>query len=493
MRALLALVVVLGAVSAHALTFRAVEPFTVEGAFDLIIVPEPWNGGFFVYAHGYTPDPKSVVPYPADITPANIGTKLGGGDAILQIPLNLGYAVGTTTYRSAGWAVADAIRDVENVRRHFVRRYGKPKFTYVWGHSEGGLVTQAVAEIASPRYDGALPFCAPGAGGRRNLNAAFDLRALYEAVCGTVPGAEFTCRVCSGGTARCLADGDCPAGETCGSAEAAPAPEDGLTRPCFDFLLARQSAPALLGNALGACFGSSTPTTDQAARLDLFLRATQVFPGFVATDLFFASYAIAEVLYQRTHGRHPWSNDGVDYVAPNLTPAERATLLAAIPRAHADAVAVNFMQRAYEPRGRTTAKVMTLHALDDGLVIVENEEKYREAFVASGRTDQLVQVYTATGGHCGFSAAEHTAAFLALTGWVEHGTKPTASAVQASCTTFAPLVGGPCEVMDATPAEWGTRVVERRQPGAPPRELVCASEAADCPAGTTCSSRHHCR
>ena len=62
MRALVALVVLLGAVSAHALTFRAVEPFTVEGAFDLIIVPEPWNGGFFVYAHGYTPDPKSVVP-----------------------------------------------------------------------------------------------------------------------------------------------------------------------------------------------------------------------------------------------------------------------------------------------------------------------------------------------------------------------------------------------------------------------------------------------
>ena len=45
MRALITLVVVLAAASAHALTLRAVEPFTVEGAFDLIIVPEPWNGG----------------------------------------------------------------------------------------------------------------------------------------------------------------------------------------------------------------------------------------------------------------------------------------------------------------------------------------------------------------------------------------------------------------------------------------------------------------
>ena len=76
--------------------------------------------------------------------------------------------------------------------------------------------------------------------------------------------------------------------------------------------------------------------------------------------------------------------------------------------------------------------MLTLHALDDGLVVPENEEKYREAFLAAGRPDQLVQLYTPTGGHCGFSAAEHVAAFLALTGWVEKGTVPTVASTQAT-------------------------------------------------------------
>ena len=134
------------AAPAAALTFRAVEPFSVKGAYDLIIVPEPWNGGLFIYAHGYTADQRSIVPYPRDITPANIGTKLTGGDQVLQIPLNLGYAAATTTYRSVGWAVEDAVDDIENIRRHFVERYGTPTHAYIWGHSEGGMVTEAVLE-----------------------------------------------------------------------------------------------------------------------------------------------------------------------------------------------------------------------------------------------------------------------------------------------------------------------------------------------------------
>ena len=73
----------------------------------LIIVPHSWNGAFIVYAHGYDADYRDIKPYPSDITPANIASKLAGADAILQIPLTLGYAVGTTTYRSVGWAIDD--------------------------------------------------------------------------------------------------------------------------------------------------------------------------------------------------------------------------------------------------------------------------------------------------------------------------------------------------------------------------------------------------
>ena len=105
-----------------------------------------------------------------------------------------------------------------------------------------------------------------------------------------------------------------------------------------------------------------------------------------------------------------------------------------------------------------------------------------------------MQLYTPTGGHCGFSAAEHVAAFLALTGWVEKGTVPTVASAQATCSAVAPVAGGACEIIDATPAEWAVRVVERRQKGAPVRSLVCADDVGDCPDGSTCSPEtHHCR
>src|SRR5262245_835030 len=137
-------------------TFDVVDAFQKDGAFSLIIVPPSRNGAFIVYAHGYDADYRDIKPYPSDITPANITSKLSGADLILQIPLTLGYAVGTTTYRSVGYAVADAWRDVDNVRRRFRKRVGKPNFTYVRGHSEGGMVTQTVIEQQPHESDGAV-------------------------------------------------------------------------------------------------------------------------------------------------------------------------------------------------------------------------------------------------------------------------------------------------------------------------------------------------
>lgn len=477
-------------------TFEAVDAYQEDGAYSLIIVPHSWNGAFIVYAHGYDADYRNIRRYPSDITPGNIGTKLTGADAILQLPLALGYAVGTTTYRSVGWAVGDAWRDVDNVRRRFRKRHGKPRYTYVWGHSEGGLVTQTVIEKQPHAYDGALPLCAPGAGARRDLNAAWDLRAAYEYTCTGVPDAEFRCNVCSGGTARCLADTDCPSGETCGDLEPAYLPQWGLTRECTEFLLktpgAVNEAPRFgdfVARHTFACFGGAAPTPEQVVRRDLFLRGTRIPADFLFTDLFFASVALGEVRNRRTAGGIPWSNDGVSYQSPALTPAEQVAYNAGVPRATNDADAMEYLRRSYEPRGRTQSKVLTLQALDDGLVIPPNQEKYREALNTVGRADQLVQMYTPTGGHCGFSSAEHFATLAALFAWVEAGTTPTVPAVQAACTSVAPFIGGPCRIQDADPGEWGDRVVERRQKGVKLRDLVCDGDPLDCPADAVCSER----
>ena len=349
---LLATILAVGllAATAHA----AVEHVAIKGAQDVIIIPDDWNGSVFFYAHGYTADSRILAPIPDDFTKANQLLLPG----LLFVPP--GAAAAVTTFRSVGWYVKDAIKDIENLRRYFVKKHGKPKHTYIWGHSGGGMVTQAVIEYFPRTYEGAAPMCGTGAGGRRNFDGAFDLRVLYQYVCGDVPGASFACRVCSDGKSRCLADGDCPAGQTCGDPET-PAPlEDGLTAGCTSFLLdhpdtfsENPTSPGgdFVSTPVSVCFGGVTATAEQTMRKDLFARASQIPANFITTDMFFATIGMAEVVHRRTGGRHPWGNDGVDYASPRLTPTEHADLNAKAYRAHADADAVRYMRRFFEPRG----------------------------------------------------------------------------------------------------------------------------------------------
>src|SRR5215468_3682032 len=131
-----------------------------------------------------------IEPFIPPSAPSDSMGKICGLFKAVVLPPAFGYASATTTFRSVGWSVKDSIKDIESVRRRFEQRYGTPRHTYLWGHSGGGMVTSTVIETVPGAYDGALPMCGPGAGARRNFNGAFDLRAIYEYVCGGVPGAR---------------------------------------------------------------------------------------------------------------------------------------------------------------------------------------------------------------------------------------------------------------------------------------------------------------
>jgi len=487
---LVVLALLLTSGSAHA-QWQTVDTFTIKGAHGIIIIPENWNGGLFIYAHGYSADERIIEPFPPDLTPANFG-QLNFLYQAVVLPTFMGYASATTTFRSVGWYVKDSIKDIEAVRRRFVKEHGKPTHTYLWGHSGGGMVTSTVIELFPKTYDGAMPMCGPGAGARRNFNGAFDLRVLYEYVCSGVAGSELSCGLCSDGETYCVADADCPGGETCAGREPPSPPEDGLSAGCTEFLLANPdrfnenpTSPGggFVERAVTTCFGDvigdGGASAAQRRRRSLFVRASQIPESFIATDMFFASIGMGEVVHRRNKGRHPWGNTDVVYAPPLLSADEQAELNAGIHRAAEDAAAVKYMRRYYEPRGRTKSKVLTIHALDDGLVIPENQEKYRQAFEAAGHGDQLVQLFTSEGGHCGF-ITELIPGLEALTAWVEGGVKPSTASVMAACPG--------CKFTDERPGPWGLRVVERRQKGAPLGSLVCDGSEGDCPADATCSA-----
>jgi poly(3-hydroxybutyrate) depolymerase len=241
---------------------QTVEHVSIKGANARIVVPEGWNGSLFIYAHGYTADERILAPIPDDIGQA---TPVLWPGLLPFVPA--GSATAVSTFRSAGWDVKDAVKDVENLRRYFAKRYGRPKHIYLWGHSEGGMITETVIEYFPKTYDGAAPMCGTGAGGRRLFDAEYDLRVLYEYACRDVPQARFACGLCADGASRCVDDVDCPAGQRCEGRETPPPPEDGLTGECFEFLQAHPERFADVGGGgpfvsrlIEPCLGWTIPS-----------------------------------------------------------------------------------------------------------------------------------------------------------------------------------------------------------------------------------------
>jgi hypothetical protein len=56
----------------------------------------------FIYAHGYSADQRIVVPFPKDLTPANLLSKVNMLFQATLIPILDGYASVTTDLPSAG-------------------------------------------------------------------------------------------------------------------------------------------------------------------------------------------------------------------------------------------------------------------------------------------------------------------------------------------------------------------------------------------------------
>ncbi len=139
----------------------------INGAKFRIDVPENWNGGLVVYCHGYDASP--------------VAYKEGKLPPIFAIFTEQGYALAQSGYAAGGWAVEQAVTDIENLRRYFTTNYGKPKETYITGHSMGGFLTMLMIEQYPNAYDAGLALCGPLAPASYFMGrGAFDLRVVFD-------------------------------------------------------------------------------------------------------------------------------------------------------------------------------------------------------------------------------------------------------------------------------------------------------------------------
>lgn len=245
----------------------------------------------------------------------------------------------------------------------------------------GGIVTvQAIEQANIGNVIGGLTVCGAIAGSH-NWDGALDARLLYDTVCGQVPGALI------------------------------PGGAYGLPKNST-------FTQADLGAAINACFGllqPGGPSLAQAQRLGLFLGVTKLPVGFVGTVMGFATFGLADLVYDpgKLSGQLGTGNVGVDYGEPFVNNA--------IARVASNPGARTKLLANYSPTGNTRgARIVSLHTDKDGLVIVENEREYAERAPANRFTTAIVREDAAT--HCGFNGAELLASWESLRAWLAGGT-----------------------------------------------------------------------
>jgi hypothetical protein len=369
------------------------EGATDGGALIKIEVPDAWNGGLVIYNHGF--DLGAIVPSIPSLGP------------LAALQLSEGYAVAASSYQQNGWALYKTKNDLQNLVGVFTANFGEPSEVYLHGFSLGGNVTaQGIEKANLGNVVGAYPACGAVAGSR-SWDGGIDLRLVYDAICEDIPGAFIP----GGGTGL---------------------PER-FTESDF--------TSADFGAALQACFGIFAPpafrTPDQASRLQLFLDETDLPESFVVTDMSFAVFALSDLIFDpaKLDGMQGMGNIGVAYDDP--------TIDATIERVSAHPGGANRHKKNFTPKGNVgDVKIVSTHTSGDGLVIVEQEQPYRDSIDPGNITVAVVN--EAGNTHCGFTGAELAAGWESLRGWVATDAQPSVAAIQGTCLAIEPFFGGPC-------------------------------------------------
>jgi len=119
----------------------------INGASYLICIPDNWNQGLVMYAHGYEEIGEEIEEFEAEV------------NEFIEIFTSRGFAFAASAYKRQGLVIKEGMEDTEALRSYFEMNYRKPDICLITGHSMGGMITLATIERYPAEYDGALPLC----------------------------------------------------------------------------------------------------------------------------------------------------------------------------------------------------------------------------------------------------------------------------------------------------------------------------------------------
>jgi hypothetical protein len=401
-----------------------------NGAHLLIARPANWNGGLLVHIHG---GPRMAPPGPHT-----------SDEDLLRYEefLREGWAWASTSRRRAGFGVARAGEDTGNARAAAVAVLGQPRMTVLHGQSWGAAVAaKAIETMNEPGPDGRRPYDAALltsgvlAGPSRAYDMRVDLRAAFQAVCGTHP-----------------APGETPYPVTIGQPEGERLPREEV--------VARYLA------CTGADLAPDARSPAQRQALADLAAASRIPEHALPGHLWWATQVFADIAWTMTGGSSPFGNEAVRYEGTS----DDAAFNARVPRIRPDLAAAARLAADGDLTGRVDVPVLTLHGIGDATVFVENEAAYRATRERAGTADRLVQVFVDEAEHQKLSPVLYPAALAALRHWVETGARPTPETVRAECEALRADYPGECRILaDYVPQPWEARVNPRR-----PRETASA-------------------
>ena len=389
---------------AHASKVKTYKGKFSDGATYLIEVPSNWNRTLVLYSHGYV--------VPGSSNPAvDVGDPITGAYLLAN-----GYALGGSSYATAGWAIQQALPDQIEVLDTFKSLVGPPSRTIAWGHSLGGIITAGLVQRYPTRFDAALPMCGVVAGGVGTWNQALDSAFGFDALLGSGSGLQLV-NITDPVKNLGIAEGILNAAQN----------------------TAQGQARIALAAALADTPGWFDPLSREPSRTDYVTQEANQYLWLSQVDFPFG-FALRAEVETRAGGNPSWNN-GVDYTKQLKSSVDYAEVRALYQAAglslDADLQAVNDAARikakqssvAYLKRniifnGQIPIPVLTMHTKGDGLVVVEDESAYKDV-VDDGNNDALLrQLFVHRAGHCEFTPAETVVAFGALVSRLDTGKWP---------------------------------------------------------------------
>jgi hypothetical protein len=329
------------------------------GSLGLFCVPASgWNGDLVVWAHGYRRVTEDL---------AFQDLILSDGTNLATLSQSLGFAFVATTYRQNGLAVLEGLDDVRELVIAFRILAGRaPRYTYMAGASEGGLVTTLLIERSPDLFSGGLALCGPIGDFRTEAEYVGDFRLLFDYFFpGVLPGNGI--RI-----------------------------SDELIRD-WDRVYVPRVEAAVAANPLAAVqlISTSKAAIDPRSGPSV-LRTVRNLLGY---STFSTNDAVAKL------GGNPYGNlfrlytGSFDDVRLNLS----------IPRVGADPATLLTVPH-YQTSGRLTVPLVTLHTTADEIVPFWHQVLYQLKARPGGR-GRLTSIAIDRYGHCNFTGLEALAAF----------------------------------------------------------------------------------